>query len=205
MVRVHCLQPKIGFGSNCYLVEHSGRFAVVDPSVSFEELTAAYPDALDKIDAVLVTHAHFDHILAINSYAQKEIEIYVGEQDGTSLSDSYYNCYLGFLGIEDGYYGQYVGLKDGDTVKLAGADITVRDCPGHTKGAVYYRTHDCVFVGDTLFAGGGFGRTDLPGGDFDTLEKSLIKIITHENDCVFYPGHGEPTELRQAIRDFSKN
>ena len=118
------------------------------------------------------------------------------------LADPYLNCYLGFLGIEDGYYGKYRAVDDGDVLELGGVKINVISTPGHTPGGVSYRIDGHLFVGDTVFSGGGYGRCDLPGGDIDTLEKSIIKLITREADCTVHPGHGDKSKLSDIIRHF---
>ena len=202
MYKIFTYCPRDSFGSNCYVLECGSEYAVIDPSVPYTEILQDHPEMQGRVKYVLVTHAHFDHILSIDSWAE-HAPVFVGEGDGPSLSDSYYNCYLGFFGTEEGYFGKYTGLKDGDTLPLGDLVITVRECPGHTRGGVCYRIDDAVFIGDTLFEGGGFGRTDLPGGDYSVLEKTLMRIITHEKDCTFYPGHGNPTTLRRVVRDFS--
>ena len=202
MHKIFTYTPTQGFGSNCYLLQSGEAFAIIDPSVSYSEILSKHPQIEDRVKYVLLTHAHFDHILAINSWADIA-DIYVGEADGPSLSDPYYNCYLGFYGIEDGYYGKYTAVDQSTVLPLGDGTVTVSMCPGHTRGGVSYRFEDSVFIGDTLFEGGGFGRTDLPGGDYQTLQQTLLRIISHERDCTFYPGHGAPTTLRKVLRDFS--
>ena len=81
--------------------------------------------------------------------------------------------------------------------------ISVIACPGHTPGGVSYKVGDHIFCGDTVFAEGGYGRCDLPGGDIDVLEKTLIKLITQlPGESVFYPGHGKTTTLKELIYYF---
>ena len=200
---IYNLLPIERYGSNCYLLSSSGEFAVVDPSASYEEAVKMHPEIEGKVKCVLLTHAHFDHFLAINSWADRCDTVYVGAQDSTALADSARNCYLGFLGIDDGYYGPYTTIDEGDTIQLGKDTISVIACPGHTPGGLSFVVGNNVFCGDTLFAQGGYGRCDLPGGDIDTLEKTLIKLITHlPDDTVFYPGHGPKTTLKEVINYF---
>ena len=197
------LKPVESYGSNCYLLSSDGEYAVIDPSADYQETLNKYPEIQGKIKCVLLTHAHFDHFLAINSWADKCEQIYVGVGDTAALSDPYKNCYLGFLGVDDGYYGDYNAVNDGDVITLGTEKISVLACPGHTPGGVSYKIGDALFCGDTAFAGGGYGRCDLPGGDIDALEKTLIKLITHlPENTVFYPGHGATTTLKDLIYYF---
>ena len=94
-------------------------------------------------------------------------------------------------------------VGDADKLTLGDEEITVIACPGHTPGGVSYQVGDTVFCGDTAFAGGGYGRCDLPGGDIEVLEKTLIRLITElPSETVFYPGHGPSTTLKELVYYF---
>ena len=201
MLKIRCFAPKDYFGANTYLVSSGGEFAVIDPSVSYDEIASQIPE-LGRVKYVLLTHGHFDHIIKLDEWAEHADEIIVGVGDGPMLSDEYLNCYLGFLGVKDGYYGRYSVGVEGDTLPLGGDIIEIREYPGHTPGGLGFRVRENLFVGDTVFADGGYGRCDLPGGDEDLLEKSLIKLFTHEADCILYPGHGKSQWLHDAIKYF---
>ena len=200
---IYNLSPVEPYGSNCYLISSNGEYAVIDPSADYDEALKTHPQIDGKVKYVLLTHAHFDHFLAIDSWAEKCETIFVGVDDAASLPDSTKNCYLGFLGVDDGYYGSVKCVCDGDVIQLGDKKISVISCPGHTLGGVSYKVGDTVFCGDTVFAGGGYGRCDLPGGDIEVLEKTLIKLITTlPSETVFYPGHGPTTTLKELIYYF---
>ena len=200
---IYNLSPVEPYGSNCYLLSSSGEFAVVDPSADYQSALKKYPEIEGRVKYVLLTHAHFDHILAIDSWKDECEAVIVGSSDAEFLADSTKNCYLGFLGVDDGYYGSYKCVNDGDKLSLGSEEISVIACPGHTPGGVSYQVGDSVFCGDTAFAGGGYGRCDLPGGDIDVLEKTLIRLITElPSDAVFYPGHGPSTTLKELVYYF---
>ena len=204
MLEIRNLRPIEQYGANCYLLSSGDDFAVIDPSADYEDTLRVYPEIDGRVRFVLLTHAHFDHILAINSWADKCGAVYVGADDGAFLSDSTKNCYLGFLGVDDGYCGAYKTLSDGDVLTLGDEKITVISCPGHTPGGVSYQIGERIFCGDTVFAEGGYGRCDLPGGDIDVLEKTLIRLITQlPSETVFYPGHGRTTTLKELIYYFT--
>ena len=200
MLDIRNLRPVVPYGSNCYLLSSAGEYAVIDPSADYSEAVKAYPEIEGRVKYVLLTHAHFDHMLAINSWADKCETVYVGDADSPALSDAAKNCYLGFLGVDDGYYGAYQQLKEGDIIRFGDEVITVIACPGHTPGGVSYKIGNDIFCGDTAFAGGGYGRCDLPGGDFQKLKESIARIHLFAPDTDVYPGHGEKTKVKEIIR-----
>ncbi len=202
MLKIYTYTPRGYFGSNMYLISSRDEWAVIDPSVEYARALSEHPDMSGKLRYVLLTHGHFDHILKINSWADSATEVIVGDGDAPLLSDPHLNCYLGFLGVNDGYFGAYRTVSDNETLRLGEDIIRVISTPGHTPGGVSYRIADNIFVGDTIFSGGGYGRCDLPLGDEDVLEKSIIRLITHEADGMVYPGHGEPSKLSEIIRYF---
>ena len=199
MIKLHTVTPTDYFGSNCYIVESLNECIVIDPSVPYEKIREIIGDI--SIKCILLTHAHFDHIYSINTY--KNIPVYVGAGDAKMLSDPYLNCYLGFLGIHDGYFSDYTALNDGDELSLGEEKIKVIATPGHTPGGMSYQIGSAVFVGDTLFENGGYGRCDLPLGDIEVLEKSLIKLFARFRDETFYPGHGNQSTFKETIEYFN--
>ena len=202
-MHIYNLSPDEPYGSNCYLLSSSGEFVVVDPSADYSTALKMHPEIEGRVKYVLLTHAHFDHILAINSWKEQCEQIIVGSADAEYLADATKNCYLGFLGVDDGYYGSYKCVGDGEKLQFGNEDISVIACPGHTPGGVSYQIGDAVFCGDTAFAGGGYGRCDLPGGDIEVLEKTLIRLITElPSETVFYPGHGPSTTLKELVYYF---
>ena len=88
---------------------------------------------------------------------------------------------------------------EGDRIEKAGLSFRILHTPGHTPGSVCLIVENSMFSGDTLFAGS-CGRTDLPGGDWATLHRSLNRLAQLENDFTVYPGHGESTSLAQEKR-----
>ncbi len=204
MIRVYTFSPDGYFGSNCFVIDANGEYAVVDPSVPIDTIKRKLVDIDCKLKYILLTHCHFDHIYAIDSWVKgcPTATVLIGRQDGAGLSDPMLNCYLGFLGVRDGYNGPYTPVDDGQRFSLGGEIVRVISCPGHTAGGVSYRIGEHLFVGDTLFDGGGYGRVDLPGGDFSALEKSIIRIFTHEPDGKVYCGHGNNTTLQNIINNF---
>ena len=183
-------------GTNCYIVsEHrdSHQILIIDPADEPGRLIHAVNGR--KIEAVLLTHGHFDHTAALP--VLEGLPIYIHEGDAPYLTD-------GRLGSGGWEADKYVPrpeatclLKDGDEIKLDGFSLPIRvmHTPGHTPGSCVYMMGDDFFTGDTLF-NRGYGRYDLPGGDFKALVRSLRKLLSCAPDARVYPGHGAPTTLQ---------
>ncbi len=202
MIKIHDISKKYGYGSNCFLLNSEGEYAVIDPSVSVKDAEAILGREIPSVKYVFITHAHFGHMLEIDSWVERSATVVVGGKDGEALSDARLNCYLGFLGIDDGYYGEYTVANDKDVFTLGDKKITVIETPGHTRGGVSYMIDGLIFVGDTVFEGGGYGRCDLPGGDIMTLMKSISDIMLLPESMTVYPGHGKSTTVKEIKKFF---
>ena len=192
------LTDKNVLSSNTYIIISGDTFSVVDPSVSFEKAKAAYP-ALDKKTCgyVLLTHGHADHIRQVQSYVDAGCEVLITEQDALLASNIEWNCTL-ILGEKTAYSGNYRKIVDGEVINVGDESITVITTPGHTAGSVSYLSGSVIFTGDTLFAGGGYGRYDLVSSSFYQLRESLEKLFVLDGDLVIYPGHGPISTLRET-------
>lgn len=184
--------PKDRFGSNMYVIEESGEAAVIDPSVEYLRVKNALSDAgISNLRYIILTHAHFDHFFAINSWkSNTEATVIVGEKDKDALNDSTLNCYKLFLQIDMGYSGEFVAVNNGDRLPIGNTAFTVIETPGHTKGSVSLLISNKLFSGDTVFSKYSYGRTDLPGGNYYELMETIEKIKRLSSDTVIYPGHG---------------
>ena len=198
MVKVHTLV--LGpLQTNCYVVwaEGSASCVVVDPAYSPEKILDFTARQGLKIDAVFLTHGHFDHVGAVEVLQkQTESEVWMHQDDYHQRKDPM-NDYL--YPLHDKALEGIRFCGDGDTISAAGLTFTVLSTPGHSRGSVCYRTEDVLLSGDTLFAGG-CGRTDLPGGDWATILVSLSDLSELEDGVKVYPGHGESTTLAQEKR-----
>lgn len=196
MLDIKILNSPHRFAANCYLISSAGECAVVDPTCPYApELTE------NKVKYVLITHAHFDHILDIDSWAATGAEVILHRDDLPALSDPNINCYKLFDGSDRGFFGACRGVVDGEGLVLGSEQIEVISCPGHTIGSVAYLCGNDAFVGDTVFAGGGYGRFDLPTGDFSMLRGSIKRLAALNDTVIFYPGHGEATTVKQYRQD----
>lgn len=197
MLNIEFLSSPHPFAANCYLISSAGEYAVIDPTVPFDGSLC-----FGVVKYILLTHAHFDHILEIDSWVEATgAEVLLAESEVTSLSDPMRNCYKLYNGSDRGYFGKAKGLSDGDILPLGDTEIKVIECPGHTVGCAAYLCEGSAFVGDTVFAGGGYGRFDLPGGNYLMLRQSIKKLISLPDEIVFYPGHGSSTTNKQYKQD----
>ena len=200
MLNIKSLKSPHGFSANCYLISSANECAVVDP-------TCPYDEALinGKVRYILLTHAHFDHILDIDSWVNSTgAEVIVSKNEREALSDPVRNCYKLFNGSDCGYFGDARSLSDGDTITLGKCEIKFIECPGHTIGSAAYLCDGNLFVGDTIFEDGGYGRFDLPTGSFTMLRDSIQKLITLPDQTTVYPGHGGPTTIKQYKLDLKR-
>ena len=187
-------------GTNCYIVydENKKEAVLIDPAAEEERIISFLEGANLKPKAILLTHGHFDHILAVPALREKyQIPLYAAEEEREMLGNGQYNMSgrdpEGRVEIHD-----FIGLHDGDELELLGRKWKVLSTPGHTKGGVCFHFENMLFTGDTLFKGS-IGRTDLFGGNYDELLNSLLHIAKLDGETIVYPGHGPSTTLRKEL------
>ncbi len=190
MIKVKCLHPKVPYGANCYILSSGNEYAVVDPSVSYKEALKSCDVSNMSLKYIIVTHAHFDHILEIDTWAKNGAPVAISAEDAPALNDSYKNCYSIFLGVDKVYCGEVMTLFNGQKLNLGDDVMEVISAPGHTLGGIVLSANGSMISGDTIFARG-YGRYDLPGGDPISLLKTIKSLIAFPDDTVVYPGHGD--------------
>lgn len=192
---VHRMYKTGSFASNMYLIVHGGVAAIVDPSLPYDSL-APYLDASVTVAYCFITHAHFDHFLEVEDIiAHTGARLVVGHRDASALADAVCNCSQLFLGRSLIYRGDVLEANEGDTFRLGDETITVMHTPGHSEGSISLLTKSALFVGDVIFEGGGYGRTDLPGGDLRILSTSIARLLSLSDNLTVYAGHGAPFSL----------
>src|SRR5215210_7319793 len=178
---------------NCFIArrDDSDRAVIIDPGEEAERLLAAIDELGVTIEAVLLTHCHFDHVGAVAPVARATgAPVYVSEIERPVLADIM--SYVPFAGI--GPYESYEAdhtLRGGERLAIAGLEIDVLFTPGHSPGHVTYSipSERAMFSGDVLFQGS-VGRTDLPGGDAATLMRTLAGLLDAlPDDTTVFPGH----------------
>ena len=208
--------PAGAFAANCYVVASAPgqECVIVDPGQDAEPgITELLAEHRLRPAAVLLTHGHIDHVWSVAPVCDaKGIPAYIHPRDRALLSDPAKGFPLGagqelFGGLEFTEPDDVKELADGMTLSLVGLEITVNHAPGHTEGSVTFRLPlenpgaaadepiDVLFSGDLLFAGS-IGRTDLPGGDYATILRSLARVcLTLPDQTVVLSGHGPQTTI----------
>ena len=187
---------------NCFIVRESdsGTALIVDPGEEADRLLKAVDElGIEKVDAILVTHTHFDHVGAVAPVAQATgAPVYCPELEREVLANIMdYVPWPGF-GPFESYEADHT-VAGGETLELAGMKVEVLFTPGHSPGHVTYAIRDerALFSGDVLFQGS-VGRVDLPGGDWPTLLSSIQSLVDEfEPETVVYPGHMGITTLER--------
>ena len=175
--------------TNCYVVTDEGTLecAVIDPGAEANTILGYIEDNRLKCRAVMLTHAHFDHIGALDAVLEETgAPLYLNkkEETGEALPGT-----RPFRAPEGAVY-----YAEGDTVRIGALEFRVLETPGHTPGGVTLLCGDALFTGDTLFRGS-CGRTDFPGGDMMAELLSLKRLGRLEGDYEVYPGHDLATRL----------
>lgn len=177
---------------NCYILHNDINAVIFDPGGDFEEIQKLIDKKSLKVLAIFLTHGHFDHIGAaqpLKDYTLAPLYANIGDIDMIKNGNAH-AARFGVSNFEIPSVDHFV--EHGDTFPLGFTEIKTLHTPGHSQGSVcYYIEKDKLLIsGDTLFAES-VGRTDLPGGDFDTLEKSIRnRLYILPEDTYVYPGHG---------------
>jgi hydroxyacylglutathione hydrolase len=184
---------------NCFLVRRDGadRAVIVDPGEEAERLLAEIADAGVTLDAILLTHTHFDHVGAVAPVARATgAPVYCPQLETQVLANVMdYVPWPGFGPFES--YDADHTVAGGERLHLAGLDVDVVFTPGHSPGHVTYAIADeqALFSGDVLFEGS-VGRVDLPGGDWPTLARSIQALLdAYPDETRVFPGHMGATTL----------
>jgi glyoxylase-like metal-dependent hydrolase (beta-lactamase superfamily II) len=184
-------------GVNCYIVgdETTRETMVIDPGGDARAILDTLRHGRLTPSAIVATHAHFDHLLALEEVRQQtRAPFFLHADEAPALANASLGARLfGFV------FGQPAPadrlLRDGDQVRVGALALKVLHTPGHSPGGICLAYDNGVFVGDTLFQGG-IGRTDLPGGDYAMLMRSIRdKLLMLPDETRVYPGHGDATTI----------
>lgn len=188
--------------ANCFIIgcPETKEAAVIDPGGDTDQILLALAGQKLKATVIINTHGHFDHVGGNHQLkAATGGAIMIHPEDAHMLSELSRSA--GSFGLKaDNSPKPDRLLEDGDTVGVGRLTLEVLHTPGHTPGGISLFTPGHVFVGDALFAGS-IGRTDFPGGDFDTLIRSIrAKLFALDESVVVYTGHGPETTIGQEKR-----
>ncbi len=183
--------------TNCYLVTcpRTQHTAVIDPGDEAYRILSAARAAQLKITHILLTHAHFDHMGAANALVEATSAPILLHPEDNLLFDVGGGAMLFGFPPPD-VPNRVESLGEGQKILVGEVTLQVMHTPGHSPGSVcFYATeHQAIFVGDVLFADG-IGRTDLPGGDYATLMRSIQRLMNLPDETAVYPGHGPATTI----------
>lgn len=184
---------------NCYIIYKDGRGLIVDPGEGFERIQKAVEELNVKIEAILLTHAHFDHIMSLDECRKYyNVPVYISGYERDWLSNPDFNGATSFrlrrAPITDPAEFEF---EENKKYELAGMEFTVLPTPGHSPGGVSFDFGRFIVVGDALFRSG-FGRYDLYGSDFKALKNSLGNVLFKLDGAkIVYPGHGDETTIKR--------
>ncbi len=182
------------YQTNCYIVRAEGAAscAVIDPGYSPDTVLAFLQKEGLTLDAILLTHGHFDHVGAVAELAAATgCQVFMREGDYSQFPNP---TTLYFYPLANCETPEIQFCEEGEAITAGGVTFRVLETPGHTWGSVCYLCEDALFCGDTLFAGS-CGRIDLPGGDRAAMLASLERLSQMDADCRVFPGHGGSSSL----------
>lgn len=196
--------PAGAVSANCYVLcdEKTKVGAVIDVGEFNKSIESAIADSgMKELKYILCTHGHFDHVSGVADLKKRypDAKICIGKPDSPLLCDEYLNLATHFGAPYSPCYAD-VELESGDKIAVGEIEFEIYSAPGHTPGGVLYVSNGekAIFTGDTLFYGS-VGRTDLVGGDTQTLLKTLQKFKNFPKDYMIFSGHGISSSIGREL------
>ncbi len=195
MAKIHTLV--VGrLQTNCYILESDSTALVIDPGDEPERILRFLSDLKVKPNQIIATHTHFDHVLGVDKIRTTLKIPFLIHRGDLSMLESMQSRVHEFMGLSvpppprvDRF------LADGESISVGQHTVRVLHTPGHSPGSISLASQGYVITGDALFSQS-IGRTDLPGGDFDTLIRSITdRLFSLDDDTTVYPGHGPETSI----------
>ena len=179
--------------ANVYFVlGDNGKWLMIDCGAFDDEVKNFIAENDIKVEALLITHGHFDHVYGVKNAVNEHIAALIGENELDFLYNERLN--LGsWFGLKVEAPSEIKTLSEGEH-EICGLNVKVIATPGHTEGSVCYLIDDCLFTGDTMFFET-YGRCDLPTSDMNSMISSLNKLFKLDGNIKVYPGHGRSTTI----------
>lgn len=186
--------------TNCYVVwDDEGNALIIDPADQPTEILAVVRQHQLTVTAVVLTHVHFDHMLATQAVCDATgAPLYVGAGDEPALTDPIRNLSGLFTPGHPITVLPDRVLKEGDTLTVGNLCFKIMETPGHTPGCICLLEEDTLFSGDTLFYDS-IGRIDFPGGDPAVMMRSLHRLAGLNPEIRVYSGHGPSTTIGREV------
>ena len=188
--------------ANCFIIgcEKTRKAAVIDPGDDSSRILMKLAEHKLTVEYIINTHGHFDHVGANRKLKEATgAKLIIHALDQSMLKVLSETSAAFGLSVENSPPPDQT-VQDGDIIQFGEIILTVLHTPGHTPGGISLHTDGVVFVGDTLFAGS-IGRTDFPGGDFNTLISSIRnKLYSLGDQVIVYTGHGPETTIGREKR-----
>ncbi len=188
--------------ANCFIFgcNKTKEAVVIDPGGDADRILLSLADSELKVKYIINTHGHFDHVCGNGKMKDATgADILIHPLDAPMLGMLSSNAAVFGISVENSPPCDQT-IEEGETISFGNISLKVIHTPGHTPGGISLYTDGIVFVGDTLFAGS-IGRTDFPGGDYDTLISSIkTKLFDMEDDMRVLSGHGPETSIGSEKR-----
>ena len=186
--------------TNCFVVSDASQKAlVIDPADDAEQILAFIKSQGLEVVAIVLTHAHFDHMLAATAVRDAtDAVLYVGQGDAAAMLDPIRNLSGLFTPGQEVALSNFHCIDEGDMLNVGELSFAVLATPGHTPGCISLYCDGALFVGDILFMDS-IGRLDFPGGDVAAMMSSLQRLIKFPSDTQVFSGHGPDTTIGREI------
>lgn len=183
------------YQTNCYLLKKDNHCIIIDPAKKGDRI-ASYISDDETVDAIFLTHGHFDHIGSVDELVNLyHCPVYVNEDDCKLMRDSKSNT---MNGLHAKVVSDVEFFKEGN-MSIGPFNFIITFAPGHTPGSTLIECDDCLFSGDVLFYES-IGRTDLDGGSNSQMKSSLQMLKQFNPELKVYPGHGDLTTIEHELQ-----